>query len=249
MEIGLPMPLAGVLLLAMIGFEPSAAADEARFGLLPGAPLSLLISYYEQYRNDRDGASFQDRVEARFDERDLRRALRDPDARVREAGAFALGRVGTMASNAALAATLKDPVPRVREIGQEALWAVWFRADSPEHTEQLELVAELIERGRFREAEAMATRLIAAAPEFAEAYNQRAIAAFALGRFADSAADCERVLERNPYHIGALSGLARCRLNLNQPGRALEALKRAAELQPHDLGLKQSIRALEARVR
>ena len=70
----------------------------------------------------------------------------------------------------------------------------------------------------------MATRLIAIAPAFAEAYNQRAIIYFEQGRYAESARDCRRVLSINPYHFGALAGLFQCQIGLD----------RAADAAPED---------------
>ena len=69
----------------------------------------------------------------------------------------------------------------------------------------------------------LVNRLIADAPDFAEAYNQRAFIYFLQGRFAESAEDCQRVLARNPYHIGAIEGLAKCQLSLNRPRDALKS--------------------------
>jgi tetratricopeptide (TPR) repeat protein len=88
--------------------------------------------------------------------------------------------------------------------------------------------------------------LIGQASNFAEAYNQRAIAHFVQGHFQESAADCERVLERNPYHFGALGGLAQCQLALGQRPEALKTLRRALRLQPYSEGLRELVATLEA---
>ncbi len=103
-------------------------------------------------------------------------------------------------------------------------------------------------RGDLNRAEALATRLIADAPGFAEAYNQRAIIYFEQRRFAESARDCQRVLSVNPYHFGAMSGLAQCQMGLDQPAEALKTLRRALRLQPYSEGLRKSLKFLEAQV-
>src|SRR5690606_12090469 len=119
-----------------------------------------------------------------------------------------------------------DDDPIVRGLASDALWAIWFRADTPENNARLREVRERMNLGRLDEAHRLATELIALAPEFAEAYNQRAIASYSLGRFAESAADCRRVLELNPYHFGALNGLAGCYLKLGRTDLALETFRR-----------------------
>jgi hypothetical protein len=136
--------------------------------------------------------------------------------------------------------------PTVRSLAGTALWAIWFRADTPENNEALERVRDLINRGKLDQAVATATQLIDRAPRFAEAYNQRAIAHFYQGHYEESAADCHRVLERNPYHFGALSGLAGCQLRLDQRRDALETFRRALKLRPFDDSLRDAVASLES---
>ena len=71
---------------------------------------------------------------------------------------------------------------------------------------------------------------------------------FIQGRFAESAEDCQRVLKLNPYHVGAISGLAQCQMLLNQPHEALRTLRRAAKLQPHNPSIRENIQVLEAQI-
>ena len=115
--------------------------------------------------------------------RDARQVGRIPERPARRAAVFALGLFGSFEVNAAVARGLKDDDPTVRGLAENALWAIWFRADSPENNATLEKVGRLIRQQRFEDAADLATGLIARAPRFAEAYNQRAIAEFFLGRF------------------------------------------------------------------
>ena len=71
---------------------------------------------------------------------------------------------------------------------------------------------------------------------------------FIQGRFAESAEDCQRVLKLNPYHVGAIGGLAQCQIQLNQPHEALRTLRRAAKLQPHSQSIRENIQILEAQI-
>jgi tetratricopeptide (TPR) repeat protein len=207
---------------------------------------SLLVSYYDAFLRDQDIEAFRRMVSARYMDGTLTRLADAPDARTRRAAVLALGLVGSFQTNAAVARALRDPDPTVRGLAENALWAIWFRADSPENNAALEGVALLISHHKFEEAVARATRLIEQAPRFAEAYNQRAIAEYHLGRFRESAEDCRLVLERNPHHIGALAGLAKCLLRLDRRADALEVLRRASRLQPFNEDLRNYISALEA---
>ena len=148
---------------------------------------------------------------------------------------LSLGILGSFEqSNAVLGKALRDDDLAVRSMAEDALWAIWFRADTPEHNRTLEQVRHSISREQLEQAETLVTRLIADAPNFAEAYNQRAFVYFLQGRFAESAEDCQRVLARNPFHIGAIEGLAKCQLGLNRPRDALKSLRRALKLRPHN---------------
>lgn len=217
-------------------------------GMLEPHTSSLLIDYYETFLRDRDLDEFRDRVLARYTEETLCRVLSSsPHAVARRGSVLALGVVGSFdGCNAALGRAMRDDDAVVRTMAERALWVVWFRADTPENNQTLEDVRLLVATGRADEAVELATKLIARAPRFAEAYNQRAIAYFMLGRFAESAEDCQRVLAANPYHIGALGGLAQCQMRLDQPREALKTLRRSLKLQPHSQALSDDIRMLEA---
>ena len=224
-----------------------AVGDAGMWGPHSG---SLLTEYYEAFLRDRELGRFSERVAARYTEEPLCRVLASsPQASARRGAVLALGVLGTFEGcNTLLGKALKDEDAVVRTMAERALWVIWFRADSPENNQALEEVRILIAADRTEEAVERATRLIARAPRFAEAYNQRAIAFFKLGRFAESAEGCIRTLTLNPCHIGALGGLAQCQLEQDQPREALKTLRRGFRLQPYSEGLNDSVRMLEARL-
>jgi tetratricopeptide (TPR) repeat protein len=162
---------------------------------------------------------------------------------------LSLGIMGTFEqSNAVLGKALADDDSVVRAMAEDALWAIWSRADTPEHNQELNQVQLAISREQLDQAEILVTRLIAGAPNFVEAYNQRAIIYFLQGRFAESVKDCQSVLTRNPYHFGAISGMAECHRMLNRPQDALKSMRRALKLQPHRDSLRERIKILEAQI-
>jgi tetratricopeptide (TPR) repeat protein len=211
---------------------------------------SLLVEYFKEFLEKRDVDVFRNRVATRYNEGTLGRILAgSPDVSARRASVLSLGIIGTFEqSNAALGRALRDDDLAVRSMAEDALWAVWFRADTPEHNQALEQVRQSITHKQFKEAETLVTQLIAESPNFAEAFNQRAFLYFLQGRLAESAEDCQRVLARNPFHIGAIEGLAKCQLGLNNPRDALKSLRRALKLRPHNGALKESIHELETQI-
>jgi tetratricopeptide (TPR) repeat protein len=87
--------------------------------------------------------------------------------------------------------------------------------------------------------------LVQKAPNFAEAFNQRAIVTFRLKQFDRSIADCEKALQLNPYHFGAQAGMAQCYLQLRKHKAALKAFRHALRINPTMEGIAETIRALE----
>jgi tetratricopeptide (TPR) repeat protein len=245
------LSLATLLASATLTLTASAAADspprrQGALGMPDPLSGSLLVTFYDTFLRERNLGNFRVQVQARYTEGTLARLAEAGDTQTRRAAVFALGLVGSFQTNPAVARALRDDDPTVRNLAENALWAIWFRADSDENNAALEQVSLLIGQQEYRKAALAATRLIEATPRFAEAYNQRAIAEYHLGQYQASADDCQRVLERNPYHLGALAGLAKCLLRLDRRDEAIAALRRSSRLQPHNGELKNVISALEA---
>lgn len=188
------------------------------------------------------GNSFKRHAAGRYNEGTLQRLLDSADAESRQAAALALGLLGTIASNRALAEMLHDDDERVRQLSANALWAVWFRADGEDGCKELQRLARLSDRGK---ALAGLNALVDRSPRFAEAYNQRAIVHFQLRQFERAIADCETVLALNPYHFGAQVGMAQCLMQLRRHRAALKAFRRTRRLHPTLEGVEETIRALE----
>lgn len=189
---------------------------------------------------------FRSLVRARYTEGTLGRLLQSAESVVaRRAAATALGMVGTLASNAVLAAALKDDGDGVPRLAADALWEVWLRGETDEQARELRLALSL-----FDGAERLAALddVVDRFPEFAEAYNQRAIARYGRGQYSKAAADCEAVLRLNPVHFGAASGLGQCHLRLNKPKAALRAFVLALEINPTLANLRDAVDELKAKL-
>jgi len=185
---------------------------------------------------------FQRRVEANYTEATLERLLHSGDAMTRRAAVVALGLVGSMDLNAAVAGRLHDEDDLVRQLAGNALWAIWFRGQRPEYARELQ---EILNRSDRRRVLHGLNALLLQVKDFAEAYNQRAIVYYQFGEFRRAAADCETVLRLNPYHFGAAAGMAQCYLRLNEPQAALNAFRTALEINPNLDDVEAAVKALE----
>ncbi len=216
----------------------------------------LLLEYYDQLpelhpgddeelwaAGAQDGMrEFRAAVRERYSEGTLQRLLNTTDLRTRRATVLALGLIGTIDSNAAVAAMLRDPDLLIQRFASDSLWELWFRGGTAEQNWRLQQAAR---QNDSLVARADLDDLIRQAPHFAEAYNQRAIWYFKRGELTRAVEDCETVLRLNPYHFGAAAGMGQCLLKLKKPRAALRAFQQAFELNPTLEHLCDTIRQLE----
>lgn len=129
------------------------------------------------------------------------------------------------------------------------IWRLWRRFDDPEIAESMERGSRLLTTHRYDEAEAVYTRVIERAPDFAEAWNRRATTRYLAGDYAGAAADIRRTLVLEPRHFGALSGLGLVFMELEHYRAAIDAFQRALEINPHMEGTRRNIEIARERLR
>ena len=158
-----------------------------------------------------------------------------------QAAAYALGIIGDTAAVTPLAKALQHSDPDMRSNAEQALWAIWFRSGDKSVDDMLQKGAEYIKREQFAEAVDLLTEVTQTAPEFAEGYNQRAIAYFMLEEWEQSIDDCKKVVTLNPIHFGALAGMGQCYLRLGDLREALKVFQRALEIHPGLYGVAHTV--------
>lgn len=217
---------------------------------------SLLVEYYlklpqPQLGDDPDLLEagleqgmhqFRRAVKSRYNEGTLQRLLVAHDLTTRRAASLALGLIGTMKSNARLATSLHDEDRLVRKFAADSLWKIWLRGSNPTESR---LLQEALAISDINQREKALDDLIRLAPDFAEAYNQRAVLHFSRGAFPYSVLDCEATLRLNQFHFGAASGLGQCYIRMNKPSAALRAFKQSLDINPDLTTLRDAIAKLE----
>ena len=126
-----------------------------------------------------------------------------------------------------------DEVARQRATSQ--LWQLWFTQKGEIGRELLRRSQSFLDKGNFQKAEELLTEAIKNYPDFAEAWNRRAVLYFSLERYEQAKKDCEQVIQLIPYHFGALHGLGLCLLALGNYQDAIAAFRQALEVQPYAL--------------
>lgn len=147
-----------------------------------------------------------------------------------------------------------DPMPRAdRSASLDALFRRLQTTDSDEEAQMIEVTirhvwaqsgrhsvdtlmtkaVEQIHSGDYAEALGALDRVVAAAPDYVEGWNLRATVHYLREEYGEAVGDIERVLILEPRHFGALAGLGRIFLELEDKKAAQKAFEAALALNPH----------------
>lgn len=114
----------------------------------------------------------------------------------------------------------------------DQIWIYWTTPSDPALAAQMQDVLMLRQQADFPAVIGLLDEIIAAHPDYAEAFNQRATIYYLLRNYQRSMADIEQVLELEPRHFGALVGRAVMYENLGQHDEALADMRRALAIHP-----------------
>ena len=89
---------------------------------------------------------------------------------------------------------------------------------------------------------------IALKPDYAESWNRRATLNFVMGNYRKSMSDIERVLDLEPRHFGALSGLAAILSNAGNDQLALKAWQQFLNVYPADRTAQEQVNTLSEKL-
>lgn len=140
-----------------------------------------------------------------------------------------------------LLADLKSAESSVRDRATATLWHRWFHQKGAYGAQQLMKAESLLQAGQIEAAKALLDEIICALPDFAEAWNRRAVLHYTQGQYEQAIADCQQVIELIPYHFGALHGLGLCHCALGNYALAIQAFREALAVQPHALANQRMI--------
>lgn len=143
---------------------------------------------------------------------------------------------------------LKNPDENVRQRATAELWRIWFYQKGAYGLELIERSQSSLQAGNAKQAEKFLTELINDLPDFAEAWNRRAVLYYILEKYQRAKNDCLQVIKLNPFHFGALHGLGLCHFALKDYQAALSAFRQALEIQPYALDNQKMILECTARL-
>ncbi|TRD20820.1 tetratricopeptide repeat protein [Palleronia caenipelagi] len=108
----------------------------------------------------------------------------------------------------------------------------WSKSGSAAMDLLLDRGRDALEAGDTASAIGHLTALVDHAPDFAEAYNSRAVAYFGAKTYGPALADIQMALALNPRHFGAMGGLALIAEEIGAPAIARDALAALIALYP-----------------
>lgn len=116
---------------------------------------------------------------------------------------------------------------------EEEVWDAWLVSGSPTVDVLMQRGLEYQEADNLDAARDAFDRAIAILPDYAEAWNRRAVLFFNAGKYDEAIADLETALTREKRHFGAWIGLAMIFESIERPEAAMRAYEKALEIHPH----------------
>ena len=162
------------------------------------------------------------------------------------AAAYALGEIANEDAIPSLVTALTHEDPGTRANAEQALWSIWFRSDDESIDAMMQKGVNHIKKRRYDEAVQVFSEVIRIAANYAEGYNQRAIAYFMSDELSKSVEDCKRTIELNPFHFGAFAGMGQCYLKLGDLSAALDAFQRALEINPNLYAIERIVLEIQS---
>src|SRR5271155_2542447 len=128
------------------------------------------------------------------------------------------------------------------------IWAIWLQTPS-------DTVALLMTRAKAAmdaQNSDVALKLLDAViklrPDYVEAWNRRATVYYLQNDYTHSLEDIEQVLVREPRHFGALAGLGMIMQDLGDEKRALDAFRKALDINPYLEKVPDLVKTLSEKV-
>jgi len=142
-----------------------------------------------------------------------------------------------------------DLTPEEARAIEGQIWALWQASGSDTTDLLLSRVDEFLREDASGPAINLLNEVVSLSPDYAEGWNKRATAYYLQDDYKAALQDVERTLRLEPRHFGAWSGLGTILLGLGEDARALQAYKRALQINPHLADIAREAERLELTVK
>jgi tetratricopeptide (TPR) repeat protein len=146
-----------------------------------------------------------------------------------------------------LLASLKSETdPDAASEMENAILALWLESGSDTVDLLMQWTLKAMEEKQYPRALDFLDRIILLEPGYVEGWNKRATVYFLMDDYGQSIADIGKVLELEPRHFGALSGLGIMMRSIGDDDRAKAAFREALAIDPHLKNIREELDSLEA---
>lgn len=128
------------------------------------------------------------------------------------------------------------------------IWALWTSTRSDTTSLLMARVRAAIEKKQPDVAIKLLDSVVKLKPDYVEGWNRRATLHFLQNDYEKSLLDIREVLAREPRHFGALAGLGMIMQEYGDEKRALDAYRKALEINPHLSNVPDRVKTLTEKV-
>ncbi len=129
---------------------------------------------------------------------------------------------------------------------ENAILALWLESGSDTVDLLMQWTLKAMEEKQYPRALDFLDRVVLLEPGYVEGWNKRATVYFLMDDYGQSIADIGKVLEIEPRHFGALSGLGIMMRAIGDDDRAIAAFREALAIDPHLKNIREELDSLEA---
>jgi tetratricopeptide (TPR) repeat protein len=140
------------------------------------------------------------------------------------------------------------PDPTSAKHVEGRIWALWTQTSSDTTMLLMTRAKTAIEKKQPEVALKLLDKVVKLRPDYVEGWNRRATIYYLQNEYGKSLADIREVLSREPRHFGALAGLGMIMQELGDDKRALDAFRKALEINPHLEKLPDTVKSLTEKV-
>lgn len=128
------------------------------------------------------------------------------------------------------------------------IWAVWVQTPSDTAALLMSRAKAAVDTQKVDVALKLLDAVIKLRPDYVEAWNRRATLYYIKNEYARSLADLQQVLIREPRHFAALASVGIIMQEVGDEKRALDAFRKALELNPHLEKVPDLVKSLTEKV-
>jgi tetratricopeptide (TPR) repeat protein len=128
------------------------------------------------------------------------------------------------------------------------IWALWTQTNSDTTALLMTRAKAAMDAKQMDVALKLLDAVVKLRPDYVEGWNRRATLYYLQNDYTRSLEDIEQVLIREPRHFGALAGLGMIMQELGDDKRALDAFRKALDVNPHLDKVPELVKTLTEKV-